>query len=257
MSSREIATLTGSSHDNVLKTIRALVKKGLVSGNETPYVHPQNGQTYQEFSLDYRNTMVVVSGYSVELRARIIDRWMELEAAPATPAIPQTYAAALLEAGRLAEENEKLAAASAAAEDRAKLSERYLAIAVPKAVALDRISTSDGSYGLQEAAKILQVGPKAFVQWLRANRWIYKRPGSTNNLGYQDKINAGYLWHKVSTYENSSGETKTRDDVKILPKGIARLAREVPGAALDSDLSPVPVASDATANFRAHPEPAS
>ena len=62
MSSREIAELTGSTHDNVLKTIRALIKKGVVSGNETPYIHPQNGQEYKEFHLDYRNTMVVTSG---------------------------------------------------------------------------------------------------------------------------------------------------------------------------------------------------
>jgi phage regulator Rha-like protein len=41
MSSREIAKLTKSDHDNVLKTVRALVEKGVVSGNETPYVHPQ------------------------------------------------------------------------------------------------------------------------------------------------------------------------------------------------------------------------
>ena len=38
MSSREIANVTKSKHDNVLKTIRALIKKGVVSGNETPYV---------------------------------------------------------------------------------------------------------------------------------------------------------------------------------------------------------------------------
>lgn len=86
MTSREIAELTGSTHDNVLKTVRGLVDRGLVSGNETPYVHLQNGQTYTEFHLTYRNTMVVVSGYGAELRARIIDRWQELEAAAADPA---------------------------------------------------------------------------------------------------------------------------------------------------------------------------
>lgn len=89
MSSREIADLTGSTHDNVLKTVRALVAKGVVFGNETPYVHPQNGQTYSEFLLNYRDTMVVVSGYSVELRARIIDRWQELESGVAKYAAPQ------------------------------------------------------------------------------------------------------------------------------------------------------------------------
>lgn len=85
MSSREIADLTGATHDNVLKTIRGLAAKGLVSGNDTPYVHPQNGQTYFEFKLSYRDTMVVVSGYSAELRAKIIDRWQELESADQPP----------------------------------------------------------------------------------------------------------------------------------------------------------------------------
>lgn len=85
MSSREIAELVESSHDNVLKTIRGLVARGVVSGNETPYTHPQNGQTYPEFNLDYRNTMVVASGYSAELRAKIIDRWIELETGAVRP----------------------------------------------------------------------------------------------------------------------------------------------------------------------------
>lgn len=75
MSSREIAELTGSTHDNVLKTVRRLISEGVVLGNETPYIHPQNGQTYMEFRMSFRDTMVVVSGYSAELRARIIDRW--------------------------------------------------------------------------------------------------------------------------------------------------------------------------------------
>jgi len=79
MTSREIADLTGSPHDSVLKTVRRLIEEGVVSGNETPYTHPQNGQTYNEFQLSFRDTMVVASGYSAELRARIIDRWQELE----------------------------------------------------------------------------------------------------------------------------------------------------------------------------------
>jgi hypothetical protein len=83
MTSREVADLTGSPHDAVLKTIRKLIAEGVVSGNETPYKHLQNGQTYSEFLLSFRDTMVVVSGYSAELRAKIIDRWQELEAGAA------------------------------------------------------------------------------------------------------------------------------------------------------------------------------
>lgn len=110
MSSREIAELTGSTHDNVLKTIRGLVERGVVSGNETPYVHHQNGQTYNEFKLSYRDTMVVVSGYSVELRAKIIDRWQELEAQASQPLVPQTLPDALRLAADLAEKAQIAAA---------------------------------------------------------------------------------------------------------------------------------------------------
>lgn len=80
MSSRQIAEVVSARHDNVLQTIRALLNGGVLSGQETPYVHPQNGQTYQEFLLNFRDTMVVASGYDVKLRAAIIDRWLELEA---------------------------------------------------------------------------------------------------------------------------------------------------------------------------------
>lgn len=85
MSSREIAELVNTTHDSVMKTVRRLVAEGVVSGNETPYVHPQNGQSYPEFKLDYRNTMVVASGYSAMLRAKIIDRWIEIETGTVQP----------------------------------------------------------------------------------------------------------------------------------------------------------------------------
>jgi predicted transcriptional regulator len=87
MSSRQIGEVVKASHDNVLKTVRSLMDRGIVSANDTPYVHPQNGQIYTEYLLDFRNTMVVASGYKAKLRAEIIDRWIELEtAARAKPA---------------------------------------------------------------------------------------------------------------------------------------------------------------------------
>jgi phage regulator Rha-like protein len=94
MSSREIAELTGKRHDHVMRDTRKMLTK-LVGDGGLPkfggtYRDPQNGQDYPEYSLPKRETLILVSGYSVELRARIIDRWMELEgqvqvAAPALP----------------------------------------------------------------------------------------------------------------------------------------------------------------------------
>ena len=85
MSSREIAELTGKSHDNVLRDARLLVAGGVLKTEETPYIHPQNGQRYPEFLLDERDSLVLVSGYDATLRARIIDRWMELESKVSQP----------------------------------------------------------------------------------------------------------------------------------------------------------------------------
>ena len=239
MSSREIAELTGSGHDNVLKTVRSLIKRGVVSGNDTPYVHPQNGQTYSEILLDYRNTMVVVSGYSPELRAKVIDRWMELETrAVVGQAVPTSFREALLLA---ADQQEKIEA-----------QEKALAVVTPKAAALDRISTADGSYGLTEAAKILQVKPKALIAFMATSQWIYRRNNAKNWLAYQAKIDAGYLWHKIATYTDPNGEEKTRDTVKVLPMGLAKLAQLVPGAKIDPDLMQMEAPP-----FAKKPEPAS
>lgn len=89
MSSKEIAELTGKEHRNVMRDIRAMLVElhgeGGVLSFEHTHRNGQNGQAYPIFSLPKRETLILVSGYSVELRARIIDRWQELEQQQAKP----------------------------------------------------------------------------------------------------------------------------------------------------------------------------
>jgi phage antirepressor YoqD-like protein len=212
MSSREIAELVSTSHDSVLKTVRELLKRGLVFGNETTYTHPQNGQTYPQFLLNYRDTMLIASGYSVELRARVIDRWQELEAG-AAPKLPQTFAEALRLAAEQAEQIEQQAAA--------------LTIAAPKAEALDRLAAADGSMCITDAAKSIGIKPKALFAWLMAHEWIYRRPGKASYLAYQTRIQQGVLEHKVTTVQRDDGTDKVCEQVQVTPKGLARLSLEV------------------------------
>ena len=87
MTSREIADLTGKEHRNVMRDARKMLAElhgegGLLSFEHT-HVDPQNGQEYPALRLPKREMLILVSGYSVVMRARIIDRWQELEAAPA------------------------------------------------------------------------------------------------------------------------------------------------------------------------------
>ena len=84
MSTREIAELTGKEHRNVLVDTRKMLEElhgeeGMLTFQQT-YTNGQNGQTYPMFSLPKRETLILVSGYSLPMRAKIIDRWQELEA---------------------------------------------------------------------------------------------------------------------------------------------------------------------------------
>jgi phage antirepressor YoqD-like protein len=218
MSSREIAELTGSTHDNVLKTVRALVKRGVVSSNETPYIHSQNGQTYVEFLLTYRDSMVVVSGYNVELRAKIIDRWQELEAR--ATAIPATLPEALRLAADKAEENERLLG--------------VIQLQAPKVAAIQRLAAAAGAICISDAAKQLQLPPSKLFAWLESHRWIFHRGGSKRWTAYQPRITTGLMVHKVTELkpDAETGADRAAYQPLITPKGLAYLAEKNIGAAL-------------------------
>lgn len=206
MSSREIAELTGSTHDNVLKTVRALVEKGVVFGNETPYTHPQNKQTYSEFRLDYRNTMVVVSGYSVELRARIIDRWQELEAKANTPAfnIPTTLSGALRLAAEQAEQIERQAAQIEAQK--------------PAVEFVDRYTHADGNKGFREVAKLLNANEREFRDFLIAHEIMYRLNGRL--AAHAHHQHAGRFAVKTGVSDNEHAFVQAM----FTPKGIEWVA---------------------------------
>jgi len=212
MSSREIAELTGSTHDNVLKTIRVYVARGVVSSNDTPYVHPQNGQVYREFLLSQRDTLVVVSGYSVELRARIIDRWQELEARADQFQIPATYAEALQAAADQAKENQSL--------------RLVILDQAPKVAAIKRLASAGGAICISDAAKQLQVPPSTLFKLMSARRWIFQRGGSKRWTAYQPQITRGYLVHKVTalTPDEQTGADRAAFQPLVTPKGLTRLA---------------------------------
>ena len=104
-----------------------------------------------------------------------------------------------------------------------------LAETMPKAEALDRIANTDGSMSITEAAKTLQVQPKVLFVFLRTHEWIYRRPGASADLGYQTKLNACLLEHKTTVVSKPDGTEKTVTQVRVTPKGLAQLAKIVPG----------------------------
>lgn len=88
---------------------------------------------------------------------------------------------------------------------------------------LDRIETAEGSICLTDAAKAVKLRPKMLFSILQTWRWIYRRVGSSW-IGYQGKVQAGYLEHTEHTYTKSDGETRVSVQVKVTPKGLLKIA---------------------------------
>lgn len=80
MSSREIADLVEARHNDVVATIERLFEKGLLRSGRKTRREETGGRPIFVYDLIERDTHLVVSGYSDEHRARVIDRWQELEA---------------------------------------------------------------------------------------------------------------------------------------------------------------------------------
>lgn len=79
MSSREIAELLEKRHDNIKVSAERLAEKGVI-GTPATQEFTHNGNTYTEYLLNKRDSLILVAQNSPEFTARIVDRWQELEA---------------------------------------------------------------------------------------------------------------------------------------------------------------------------------
>ncbi|SEI90746.1 Phage antirepressor protein YoqD, KilAC domain [Azotobacter beijerinckii] len=221
MTSSEIAELTGKLHKHVIRDIRgmidALEKDGPVLGHRE--VLDARGYT-ENFYLDRELTEVLILGYSVPLRLKVIRRLHELEQvvtchAPAI--IPQTLPDALRLAADLAEQNSSL--------------QLVVAEQAPKVRALEVLTETAGAICITDAAKQVGMQPKALFQWLQENRWIYRRAGSSRWLAYQPRLQQGVLVHKLKVLgvDDESGQQRVAEQVLVTRKGLARLGEKLAG----------------------------
>lgn len=105
--------------------------------------------------------------------------------------------------------------------------EGQVAAQQPKLQAFDRIAGADGSMCITDAAKSLQMRRKDLFSWMSAHHWIYQRFGTPGYVGYQDKIQTGYLEHKVTTITRGDGYERAVQAVRVTPKGLAKLATTI------------------------------
>ena len=191
MSSLEIAELTGKRHDNVVRDIKAMFEQlgdsdGFLKSEHT-YTHPQNGQKYKCYNLPKRETLILVSGYSVTMRARIIDRWQELEEKQ-TPATPKTYIEALEKL--LESEKEKL------------VLKEELKAAEPKVEFVNNYVDAKGNKTFRGLVKMLNVNEREFRNWLHDSKIMYRLNGAW--MPYSEYLHKGYFEVKTGEKDGKS-----------------------------------------------------
>lgn len=202
MSSREIADLLGKQHSHLKISAERLAERGVI-GTLAPREFSHNGNTYTEYLLNKRDSLILVAQNCPEFTARIVDRWQELEAREA-PAIPKTFAAALRLA---AEQQERI-------EEQAKLIEHQR----PAVEFVDRYVEARSDKGLREVAKILGIKEREFIAELAASGVIFKQ--GSNWLPYAEHQHAGRF-----TVKTGEANGHAFHQMRFTPQGVAWVAQ--------------------------------
>ena len=207
MSSKEIANVTGKEHSNIMRDIRNILEqlenKGAFNFELSSYKSEQN-KDVPMYLLDKKACLLLASGYDANLRAKIINRWEELESKNLHAfSIPQTYSQALMLAAKQAEQ----------IEEQNKLIEEQK----PKADFYDAVTGSKDAIDMALCAKTLNmgIGRNRLFEFLRT-RLVLDR----NNIPYQKFIDRGYFRTIEQKYTKPDGTTCINIKTVVYQKGM-------------------------------------
>ena len=187
MSSREISELVQSKHGDVKRSAERLVAGGLLTAPLAQFDFTHNGNVYQEYRFNKRDSLVIVARLSPEFTAAVVDRWQELESG-STPSIPKSFSEALRLAADLEEQKQRLS--------------EELAIAAPKAEFVDRYVMATGSMTFRQVAKLLNAKEPEFRLFLLDKHIMYRLNGTLTP--YHQHIEAERFEVKTGTTNASN-----------------------------------------------------
>lgn len=214
ISTLEISTLTGKTHSHVLRDTREMISE--LEKDQSPEMDPldytevfaENKMT-KEILLSKYLTEILVTGYSIVLRARVIKRLHELEQElQNTPKLPLTYLEALqchLNDQLLLEqknkeiehqENQIQDMSTKIEQQEDKIQEDKPLVEFAQTIALSSTNLKMSEYA-KVISKELGYGRNTLYKLLRDKK-IY----TTKNLPYQSYINKGYFVVVESVHKN-------------------------------------------------------
>lgn len=215
MSSLELSLLAGIPHDEVMIDIcEMLDDQGLEASDYMGGVKFENDNDLS-FNLPKEEVFTVLEGYSISVRAKVVDRWNELESQIEKPTytLPTSLAEALKLAAVL--ESKRLALThlvKTMEEERSNVSE--------KVDFYDDIANTSELFNTGVIAKSLDTGKIKFINYLYKHK-ILMGAGNKRNLPYQKHLDAGRLKVKwITGTDRRTGERYIKPVPLFTGKGI-------------------------------------
>lgn len=229
MTLKEITDILKVRHDNATRTVNTMTKNPKFGACPQTEVMVEIGSGAKRAVLTYvltkRQSYAVAAKLDTSFMMDLVDRWEELEAQASKPREPTTF----LEAMELV-----------VATERARLElECKVGAMMPVVAAHKRLTESEGTHEIRQAAKLLKLNPRELIEWLSENRWIYKHSRLSRWSAFQDKINEGLLMHHVDVVDLPQGGSVTSNQVRVTANGLATIAEltecDFENGDLDSD----------------------
>ncbi|MEC0231156.1 Rha family transcriptional regulator [Paenibacillus alba] len=220
-----VAETFGKRHDNVLRDIKELEcsqKFSLLNFEETPYVHPQNNQTYQKYLITQDGFSFLAFGYTGKEAARFKEMYinefnrMRDELNKPQFRLPQTFAEALEGYAAQIRITETLD------NERKKLTEK-IETDRPLVIFAESLQESKDSILIGELAKLLKqngidIGGTRLFKLLREEGYLMSK-GDQYNMPTQRSMDLKIMEIKAGTRGGSDGTVHITRTPKITSKG--------------------------------------
>ncbi len=234
MTSQQIADLVGSRHDTVKKSIERLATDKpnkpaviqlppMTEVKQNQSLSPNSKTAVYVFSGEQGrlDSIVVVAQLSPEFTAALVKRWDELERGVSQPVVPEI---------ELPKDYLSALKALVSSEEEKQVIGEQLAIAAPKAAALDTLSHVKGALGIRETAKAVGIPEREFVRRClnkdkpMSSRFLYRDDDGKLNA-YSHRIKQGFMSQKITSYQGRNGHNFVTIQVKFTAAGVAHVAK--------------------------------
>lgn len=209
MGTREIAEMLGKQHNHIKVSAERLVKSGVILTPATREFY-HNGNTYTEYRLGKRDSLVLVAQNCPEFTASIVDRWQELEQqASKTLQLPNF--------------TDPIAACEAWMVQYKKSTELEGIVLreAPKVEFYDSFVDAKELLTMEEASKQLGMGRNKFMEYLRSIKAL-----TNANLPVQKLIDDGKFQVKYTPWK-AGNKQGTQHTPMLTAKGLLLLKKRM------------------------------